>query len=160
MVIEEVKEQLGIDLVRKPLAAPIYAEAKDFYARHGLNWRKNRRLMEGIGEALNEDYPDGDKIVEIYEANFDESENIIVEDCRRLTQTSFFEKHEGIFIRVNASDEVRKSRCAPGEWAEGHVTDTELDDYPTKFVVDNNGENLEVLRGKVRQIVGELKLGL
>ena len=44
--------------------------------------------MEGIGEALNDDYPNGDKIVELYAQDFDSTAgDYIIEDCRRLTQT-------------------------------------------------------------------------
>lgn len=129
----------GIDLVKKPLAKPIYDEAKNFYKRNGLTWRKNRRLMEGIGEAFNEDYPGGDKLVELYQKDFNPNDNIVIEDCRRLTQTDFFEKHNSFFIRVESDVESRKERCKPGEWCEGHVSDNELDDYKCHFTVFNNG---------------------
>lgn len=148
IVIEELSK-LDVNLIRKPLAAPIYKEAEEFYARHGLTWRKNRKLMEGIGEALNDDYPNGDKIIELYSELFDPNKDSIIEDCRRLTQTTFFEKHNAIFIRIHTDTEVRKARCKPGEWSEGHITDTELDNYPVHAQVENNGEDMEEFRAKI-----------
>lgn len=154
LVREMVQDVYGITLNSKPLATPIYAEAKSFYERNGLVWRKNRKLLEGIGEALNEDYPNGDKIIELYRAGFDVQEHIIVEDCRRKTQADFFTKEQpSILIRVTASDTIRKARCKPGEWSEGHITDTELDDYPVDFEIENNGDSLQELTEKVRSIV-------
>jgi len=160
LVIEAVKEELGIELTRRPLAAPIYAGAKDFYKRHDLIWRKNRRLMEGIGEALNEDYPGGDKILELYEEGYDVEQPIIVEDCRRLTQANYFAEKDAIFIRIHADKEVRKARCKPGEWSEGHITDTELDGYPQNFWVDNNSNDIGHLTNQLKKIVSEIKKGL
>lgn len=156
LVREAVQDMHGVTLNVKPLATPIYAEAQDFYKRNGLTWRKNRKLMEGIGEALNNDYPNGDKIIELYRENFDANENIIVEDCRRITQADFFTKeHRSILIRVSASDTVRKARCKPGEWSEGHITDIELDDYPVDFTIENNGDSLQELTDKVRAVVAQ-----
>ena len=70
LVTEMVQDNYGIELIYRRLATPIYDEAQAFYQRHGLVWRKNRKLLEGIGEALNDDYPNGDKIVELYRASF------------------------------------------------------------------------------------------
>lgn len=169
LLCETLKEMKGIELTSRPLAKPIYEEAKALYEKHGLVWRKNRRLLEGIGEALNDDYPNGDKIVELYVKNFDPQENIYVEDCRRLTQASFFSElmdptkindkvssfypGKTLFVRVNATDEVRKARCKLGEWAEGHVTDTELDTWPADFEIDNNSEDINVLKQTIRNLV-------
>lgn len=153
IVIEEMTKR-GINLTRKPLASPIYKEAQEFYARHGLTWRKNRKLMEGIGEALNEDYPNGDKIIELYEESFDKYQDIIVEDCRRLTQTAFFEKQDDVlFIKIKCDDEIRKLRCLPGEWSEGHVTDTELDNYNAFATIMNEGDNVEELRDSIQLVL-------
>jgi len=158
LVKELVNENLGYKLINKPLAAPIYAELYEFYEKHGLVLRKNRRFMEGVGEALNDDYPGGDKIVELYAESFNPSEHIIVEDCRRKTQADFFRKYNAIFIRIKSNDEIRKSRCKPGEWAEGHITDTELDNYPVDFEITNNGSDLQELRSKVlEQVVLKLE---
>lgn len=168
MICSTLKEMKGIELNSKPLAKPIYEEAKSFYERHGLTWRKNRRLLEGIGEALNDDYPNGDKIIELYAKDFDANENIYVEDCRRLTQAKFFQYlntpeacavGRTLFVRVNATDEVRKSRCKPGEWAEGHVTDTELDSWPADFEINNNGEDLDKLKQTIRNLVEFIQYG-
>jgi len=150
---EFVKEDLNIELQSKPLAAPIYKEAKDFYERHGLIWRKNRTLLEGIGGALNDDYPNGDKIVELYDKDFDLDEHIIVEDCRRITQADYFRDKGAYLIKVVASATVRKSRCKSGEWSEGHITDTELDDYPVDFEIVNDGNDLAVLKIKIYETV-------
>jgi len=155
-VQEFVKEKYGIELISKPLATPIYEEAKAIYAKHGLIWRKNRRLLEGIGEALNEDYPGGDKIVELYDASFNSKEHIFVEDCRRKTQADYFRSIGAILIRVWADPKVRKLRCKPGEWAEGHVTDTELDDYPVNLEIYNNRDGLQALRDQVYEKAGNL----
>jgi len=144
-----VRELLSIELQNKGLATPIYAIAKKVYEENGLVWRKNRRLLEGIGEALNEDYPGGDKIVELYKQDFSPDENIFVEDCRRQTQADFFKEQGSIFVRVTAVEAVRKSRCKPGEWAEGHVSDTELDDFPADFTITNNGKSLDDLKQDV-----------
>jgi len=157
-IVSELFEKRGVPLIRKPLATPIYKEAEEFYTKHGLVWRKNRKLLEGIGEAFNEDYPNGDKIVEIYSKNFNPKENIIVEDCRRLTQTDFFTKHRACFIRIQADDLVRKSRCAPGEWSEGHVTDTELDDFVPHFIVDNNHNDKDKLFRDLSVVVDNIFL--
>jgi dephospho-CoA kinase len=154
LIKELVKEVHGIDLVSRPLATPIYEEAKSFYDRHGLVWRKNRKLLEAIGEALNDDYPKGDKIVELYKQSMNEEEHIIVEDCRRITQANFLKQwKDTILIRVSASKEVRKARCKPGEWSEGAITDTELDDYPVDCEVINDGEDLIELKKKVELLV-------
>jgi hypothetical protein len=163
----------GIILNPRPLATPIYEEAKSFYERHGLNWRKNRRLLEGIGEALNDDYPFGDKIIGLYRKDFKVLENIYVEDCRRLTQAKFFAEFNNtyfnfdtilhtmdlrstpgrsIFIRVSADEEIRKSRCKPGEWAEGHISDFELDFYPEDYILHNHSDNIEELQMKVKNL--------
>jgi len=150
---EFIARDRNIKLHSRPLAAPIYKEAKDFYERHGLVWRKNRRLLEGIGGALNDDYPNGDKIIELYDKNFDPDENIIVEDCRRITQADYFRDKGAYLIKIVASATVRKSRCKPGEWSEGHITDTELDDYLVDFEVVNDGVELEVLKSKIYETV-------
>jgi len=146
MLKELFESEYGILLNQKPLASPIYEEAKALYERHGLVWRKNRRLLEGIGEALNEDYPKGDKIILLYDETFDPDEHIVVEDCRRTTQATYFKDKGAVFVRVIADREVRKSRCKEGEWAEGHSTDTELDDFPANFTINNNGNDLGQLR--------------
>jgi len=158
IIKDYVEEILNIELKSKPLAAPIYAEAKSMYAKHGLTWRKNRRLLEGIGEALNDDYPKGDKIVELYKENYSSSDDIFVEDCRRQTQADFFKSNGAIFVRVLAEEETRKSRCKKGEWATGHVTDTELDGFPADFVINNNGVCLAELRTQVYlKVIKELE---
>lgn len=169
LICETLKEVKDISLQSRPLAKPIYEEAQDFYARHGLTWRKNRRLLEGIGEALNDDYPGGDKIIELYAKDFNVNENIYVEDCRRLTQARFFAdlnlqaenagiSSRSIFIRVTATDAVRKARCKPGEWAEGHVTDVELDNWPADIEIENNGDDLVELKQKIRRFVESIKV--
>jgi len=98
----------------------------------GLIWRKIV-ITWSIGEALNEDYPNGDKYIELYDASFDVNEHIIVEDCRRLTQANYFRSKGAVLVRVNADTEIRRARCKPGEWSEGHITDTELDNYSVDF---------------------------
>lgn len=154
LFIEAAKDHLGIELARKPLAAPIYKAAQRFYRETGLVWRKNRRLLEGMGEAMNEDYPGGDLIVQFYKEKFNPSENIIVEDCRRLTQAKFLRDNGAFFVRIKCSDEIRKERCLYGEWTEGHVTDTELDDYPCHANIDNT-LTLDYLKTQVVDITKE-----
>lgn len=157
IIKEYVKELSGFELINKPLAKPIYDAAKLFYKSNDLTWRKNRRLLEGMGEAYNNDYPNGDKLIEIYDEQFNLSENIIVEDCRRKTQADYFRTRDSVLIRIKADAEVRKARCKPGEWAEGHVSDTELDDYPVDFEIENNGEDLQVLKESVyREVICKL----
>jgi len=161
LICESLKQEKDIVLNPKPLAKPIYQELHDFYARHGLTLRKNRKFMEGVGEALNDDYPNGDKIIELYAPDFNTEENIYVEDCRRLTQANFFANQTTgttLFVRVNATDEIRKARCLPGEWSEGHVTDTELDNYPADFEIDNNGNDLDALKQTIRDLVSFIKV--
>ena len=145
ILIEEANKKYGIDLIPKPLADPIYKEAKSFYERNGLVWRKNRRLLEEIGKAFNEDYPNGDKIVELFDSTFDPNMNYIVEDARRITQADYLIKKGFILIRVEASEDIRRSRCNPGEFSTGHITDVELDNYPVTHIIDNNTDNIEDL---------------
>jgi len=149
---EIMSKEFNVNLVSKPLATPIYAEAKDFYARHNLTWRKNRKLLEGIGEALNDDYPNGDKVVELYDEGFNPNEDIVVEDCRRITQANYLKQRGAVLIRINADKDIRKGRCKRGEWSEGHVTDEELTTYPVDFELDNNGDDLQALRAKVYEL--------
>jgi len=143
---ELIKEHYNVELKQKPLATPIYDEAKDFYKRHELVWRKNRRLLEGIGGAFNEDFPGGDKIILLYDKVFDPNEDIVVEDCRRITQADYFKEKGAVLIRIVAERGIRKSRCQVGEWAEGHITDDELDNYPVDFEIVNNGNDINDLR--------------
>jgi len=150
---EFIEDKTGVELVLRPLAGPIYDEAKDFYARHGLVWRKNRSLLEGIGGALNDDYPGGDKIVELYDKAFDPDQDIIVEDCRRIAQADYFRNKGAYLIKIVASATVRKLRCKPGEWSEGHITDTELDNYHVDFEVINNGDDLKALKSLIYETV-------
>lgn len=174
LICDSIREQKDIKLNARPLALPIYKEAKKIYAKYGLTWRKNRRLLEGIGEAMNNDYPNGDLIVEEYAKDFDPAENIYVEDCRRLTQANFFANlniaaqfhldetpipfpGKTLFIRINATDEIRKARCLPGEWAEGHVTDTELDNWPADYEISNDGDDLIELKAKINALVESIK---
>lgn len=169
LICDILKEQRGITLTPRPLAKPIYEEAISFYERHGLKWRKNRKLMEGIGEALNDDYPNGDKIIELYHKDFNPRENIYVEDCRRLTQANYFADlndsykcdsviGKTLFIRVITDDSIRKARCKPGEWSENHVTDVELEDWPADFKLVNNGNDLEELKQQVIELVKQIQL--
>ena len=151
-MINFAQNEFNIKLVPKPLAEPIYKEAKAFYERHGLVWRKNRRLMEGMGQALNEDYPNGDKIVELFDKDFNPDDNLIVEDCRRITQADYLKDRGFQLIRISASEEIRKQRCKPGEFSSGHITDIELDDYSTHYNAINEG-NLEQLKIECEEII-------
>jgi len=142
ILIDLIKKAHGVELETRSLAEPIYTIAKEIYVENGLVWRKNRRLLEGVGEALNEDWPGGDKIINLFNKTFDPEQHIIVDDCRRLTQAKYFTEKGATFIRIKANKEVRYNRCKPGEWAEGHSTDMELDDYPVQFEINNNGDSL------------------
>ncbi len=150
--ISETKKQLGLDLTKKPLAAPIYEAARQYYDHFGLVWRKNRSLLEGMGEALTTDYPQGDLLLELYKKDFNPSEHIIIDDCRRRTQADFFMMNGAFFVRIECPDDVRRSRCKVGEWSEGHVTDTELDNYYSHEYLDNSGSKEDLLES-VQKIV-------
>jgi dephospho-CoA kinase len=152
MLQKVAKEEYSIELAHKRLADPIYAEAHALYERHGLVWRKNRSLLEGIGAALNDDYPDGDKLLQIYQESYDPEANIICDDTRRIGQADFFRNQGWPIIRVSAPDEVRKSRCKPGEWSEGHITDRELDQYVSDFTINNYDNTLESLYNECKEI--------
>jgi len=156
MMIDIAKNDYNIDLAPMPLAKPIYDEAISFYERNGLLWRKNRRLLEGLGEAFNSDYPHGDKLVEIFDINFHEYMAVIVEDTRRITQADYFVDMKFNLIRINASEEIRKSRCKPGEFTSGHITDIELDNYPVNFEISNES-TLEELRRNCQVIVDTIR---
>ena len=138
----------GIDMIKKSLAMPIYKIAKDFYKKYDLIWnpnKKNRRLLEGIGSALNDDTKDGkDKIIELFNKDYTKTENFITNDIRRLTQANYFKNKNIPLIRVECNEEIRKSRCKPGEFAKGHITDLELDNYSFDYIIENNG-NLQQL---------------
>ena len=120
----------GIEMSRAGLAEPIYEEAKSFYVKNGLVWRKNRRLLEGIGGAFNDDYPKGDKLLEIFNNTYaNSSANIVVPDVRRMKQADWFIKKGFPVIRVVSDKKIRKDRCKPGEFQEGHSSDFEMDKY-------------------------------
>ena len=155
IMIEIAKNDFNIVLTPQPLATPIYKEAKDFYARNGLTWRKNRRLLEGLGESFNQDYPNGDKLVEIFDANFDVNKSVIVEDTRRKTQADYFVERGFVLVRVNSSEDMRKSRCKPGEFTSGHITDIELDEYPVDFIITNES-SLDDLEATCKSIIDNI----
>lgn len=166
-LFQKEAEKRNVELINLPLATPIYNEAYSFYDRHGLIWTtKDRKLLEGIGEALNDKYPHGDKIVELYqdELNQRENQDIIIDDMRRTTQANFLKDKDFIVIRVECPDEIRKSRCLSGEWSEGAITDTELDDYSGfDFHINNdydelNGQTLDFLRQDVSSILNTILL--
>lgn len=160
------KEEYNIDLLNLPLATPIYSEAYSFYERHGLVWTtKDRKLLEGIGEALNDKYPHGDKIVELYKEELDrrDSESVIADDMRRTTQADFLKGQGFILVRLECPDNIRKKRCLPGEWSEGAITDVELDgyqgfDHVIKNDYDSNEVGMDRLIGHVRYVLGHIVL--
>lgn len=157
-MIEIGKEHFGIKIIANPLATPIYQEAKDFYARHGLVWKgKDRELLQAIGRALNEEYPLGDRIVELFDKSFDPELNQIVEDCRRITQANYLKEKGFYLVRVYASDKTRESRCKPGEYTSGHVTDIELIGYPVDFEIDNYDDNISRLHSQCFDIINQIR---
>ena len=141
------KDEYNIDFINLPLATPIYKEAHSFYERHGLVWdTKPRKLLEGIGEALNDKYPHGDKIVELYKDELETKiqDNILIDDMRRTTQANFLKERGFKLIRIECTDGIRKYRCLPGEWSEGSITDIELDDYGNfDYKIVNNEPSTE-----------------
>lgn len=150
------KEKYGFELVQRRLADPIYEVAEEFYNKHNLVWQKNRRLLEGIGFAFNEHYPNGDKLLEIYNESYDPEQNLICDDVRRIGQADFFRNKGKPIVRVFATDEIRKARCKPGEWSEGHITDIELDNYKEDFVIDSNHSNMEKLYNECEVVLNQI----
>lgn len=158
-IFQEIAKQKDLNLTYVSLAAPIYSEAYAFYNKHGLVWTtKDRKLLEGMGEALNNKYPGGDKIVELYaeELKKHEGQAIINDDMRRITQANFLKGLGFTLVRVDSPDALRRERCKEGEWSEGAITDTELDDYPYfDYKILNTG-SLDNLEACVGQILEEL----
>lgn len=154
------KKVFDIPFVYLSLAAPIYEEAYAFYAKHGLVWTtKDRKLLEGMGEALNDKYPKGDKIVELYVQQLEKypGEPIINDDIRRTTQADYLKSQGFIIVRVDCPDALRRERCKEGEWSEGAITDTELDTYEHfDYKIENTGK-IEDLYNKVFAVLADLK---
>lgn len=139
------------------LAQPIYDEAKIFYKKHRLTWRKNRRLLEGMGEAFNQDwYKKEDKLIHLFNQKFEKGEfgkAFIVPDVRKKSQADWF-KERGTLIRIEADSEVIEQRCTDlgEEFLQGHYSNTELDNYDFDFIITNNGSE-EDLVDKVTNIL-------
>lgn len=154
------KKHFDVDFVYLSLAAPIYEEAYAFYRKHGLVWTtKDRKLLEGMGEALNDKYPGGDKIVELYAQQLEKypGQPIINDDIRRTTQANYLKGLGFTLVRVDCPDTLRRERCKEGEWSEGAITDTELDSYEHfDYKIENTG-SLDALYRNVWAILNDLK---
>ncbi|NVM34025.1 MAG: hypothetical protein HWN81_00415 [Candidatus Lokiarchaeota archaeon] len=150
-LIEQEAATYGITFKHVRFADPIYKEVEDFYDRWDIPYRKFRPLFDAIGEVLAE-HGKGDKVNQYFVDQLLHTRgNIIVDDCRRISQTDFLKWDGTITIRVNSDNTTRKERCAPGEWTDNHISDTELDRYPVDFNIKNDG-SLENLKSAVKDV--------
>jgi dephospho-CoA kinase len=72
--------------------------------------------------------------------------NVIIEDIRRKNEAEALRKHGFSVIKINASDEARKNRLIQrdGYYHESslhNISESEVDDIPYDFIIDNNEDN-------------------
>jgi dephospho-CoA kinase len=152
---ELAKADYNIDLEHIRMADPLYAEVKWFYDRHDIPFRKFRKMFDAMGEVLS-DHGDEDKLLRYLKEMHDLNSDYIIDDARRTKQADFLKNDGAIFIRIEATDKIRKERCLDaGEWTEGHISDTELDEYRHDYLVLNTFTKNE-LREDIKEILDSI----
>ncbi len=114
-------------LKKVSFAEKIYEIAYDLFKMK----EKDRRLLQDIGQKMREI---DENIFTKYTLDKYENEDIIIEDCRLLSEFSEIKKRDFIKIRIHISEEYQKERlkkCYPDTWGEhmknlNHRSETEL----------------------------------
>lgn len=93
-----------------------------------------------------------------------DSEFILIDDVRSLPAFEYFTSQGYKSLRINATDQVRKSRMLerdgylPPEGAFQHPSETALDNTPHNYRVDNNGENLIEFYAQLDRVYEEVSI--
>ena len=160
-IFQELAREKGIDLILTPFSKPIYDLA--YYVLDKIDRSdiiKPRRLLEEIGKLMNS-HPKGDQLIDFHKKILNNIEHCVIEDLRRLTQVKYLQENGFVLIRIEAGRDVRMDR-RPGEsFAEGDITDTELDidknpKWTPNFIIYNNG-TYDFLKYQCKDIFDKIK---
>lgn len=105
-----------------------------------------RQLLQKFGTAIREGV-DSDFWVKVTLQNYNDSKLWLLSDVRFNSEVNGIINKEGYVVRVNR----------PGAGAGNHISETELDNYHFKYIIENDG-TLEDLLHKVKVLCIELDL--
>lgn len=89
----------------------------------------------------------------------------IISDVRFMNEAKYIVDHNGILIRINAKNRSMKRLIQESnnnneiiEKITSHISETELDNYTFKYIVDNDTDNHEYLEQQIRNIINQVLL--
>ena len=111
-----------------------------------------RKILQDIGKVGREVNPDF--WVKKTLSDYNGLENQVISDVRYVNEADQIHNMGGILIRIDANRDVRLKR---GKLAyENDLSETELDDYPFDYIVDNNS-SFEFLYFQADKIYKQLR---
>ena len=150
-------------LKKVSFAEKIYDIAYDLFKMK----EKDRRLLQDIGQKMREI---DENIFTKYTLDKYENDDIIIEDCRLLSEFSEIQKRDFIKIRIHISEEYQKERlkkCYPDTWTEhiknlNHRSETELlslEDSEFDLILNANDQenNYEIVKNYLDSLFLYLK---
>lgn len=125
---------------------------------YGHSEHKPRERLQAIGEKLCEYDPE--VFVNAALRTAAHYDRVCISDCRKLVEYKALQAEGYTFIRVAANDKLRlqRAREAGDNFTEAdllHPTETQLDDVPVDYTIENNG-SIEDLYARVDLILADI----
>lgn len=130
-------------------AEPVYAITRNIQSTVGVEIRKDRALLQHVGESLKRIY--GDRVwvdVLASKIDVDPTRHVVVTDLRFPVEYDMLRERGFVTVRV-----VRSDRPVDGD--PEHASETALDDYAFDYTVTNDGSEDE-LRSAVVTVMRDI----